>query len=77
MRQHYVQFFSPGTFVAETSTRTIDSWSVTTALKMAGKVTERYGATPYGFKFHTCIVSDPVSDGEGGWLEVTPKKIEE
>lgn len=51
--KHYVEFFSPGTFVAETSEREIKSWDIAAATKMALKISERYGATPYGFRFTT------------------------
>lgn len=51
--KHFVTFYSPGAFVAEESTKEIDSWDVEKAKKMAGKVEERYGATPYGFRFST------------------------
>ena len=51
--KHFVRFFSPGTFIAETSESTIDSWDVDKAVKMARKVKERHGATPYGFQFFT------------------------
>lgn len=53
MEKHFVTFFSPGTFVAETSTREIDSWDVEAARTMAAEITERYNATPYGFQFST------------------------
>lgn len=53
MKQHFVTFFSPGTFVYESSTKPIDSWDVETAKAMAQSITERYSATPYGFQFTT------------------------
>lgn len=53
MQKHFVTFYSPGTFVAETSERPIDSWDIDTAKAMAAGITERYGATPYGFRFTT------------------------
>lgn len=53
MTQHFVTFYSPGTFVAEESTRLIDSWDVEAAQRMADGVQERYGAVPYGFRFIT------------------------
>lgn len=53
MKKHFVTFFSPGTFVAEQSVKEIDSWDVEKAREMAKGVTERHGATPYGFMFST------------------------
>lgn len=51
--QHFVTFYSPGTFMAEESTKPIESWDVAEAVKMARKIKERYGASPYGFQFST------------------------
>lgn len=53
MRKHFVTFFSPGTFVAETSEKPISGWRVAEALGMVSKIEERYGARPYGFQFST------------------------
>jgi len=53
MKKHFVTFLSPGTFVSETTTKPIASWSVEKAKAMVGGITERYGATPYGFMFTT------------------------
>lgn len=53
MKKHYVEFFSPGTFVAEQTEQEINEWDVETAIKMSRKIKERYGATPYGFQFTT------------------------
>ncbi len=53
LQQHYVTFYSPGTFVAETSAKPVDSWDVYAAVKMAREVKERHGAVPYGFRFTT------------------------
>lgn len=52
-QQHFVTFYSPGTFVAETSDMPVKSWDVKEAMKLAHGVKERYGATPYGFRFST------------------------
>lgn len=53
MKKHFVTFYSPGTLVAEESTKPIDSWDVDKAVEMARGVKERYGALPYGFQFST------------------------
>ena len=53
IQQHFVRFYSPGTFVAETTDKPIDSWDVEKAVKMARKIKERYDATPWGFQFVT------------------------
>ena len=49
----FVTFLSPGTFVAEETTKPIDSWDIVIAGKMAREIKERYNATPYGFRFST------------------------
>ena len=53
MKQHFVTFCSPGTFVSETSQSPITSWDVNEAKVMAKGIKERHGATPYGFYFST------------------------
>jgi hypothetical protein len=53
MRKHFVTFYSPGTFVAETDEKPIAAWDVQEAITMADKISQRYGATPYGFRFST------------------------
>ena len=53
MKKHFVTFCSPGTFVAEQTTKPIDAWDVDKAKKMSKEIKERYGATPYGFFFST------------------------
>lgn len=53
VEQHYVTFYSPGTFFPEKSTKKIKKWDVPTAIRMAKKIKERYNATPYGFQFST------------------------
>ena len=52
-KQHYVEFLSPGTFVAESSRRKIEAWDTEIALELMANIKERYGATPYGFRFST------------------------
>ena len=53
LEKHFVTFYSPGSFVAETSTKPIESWDVTTAVEMAKSIKERHAAIPYGFRFST------------------------
>lgn len=53
MEQHFVTFYSPGTFVAESTTKPIDAWDTDVAVGMARSIQERHGALPYGFIFTT------------------------
>jgi len=53
VKKRFVTFFSPGTFVAESTTKDVASWNVAKALKMMGEIEERYGAKPYCFQFYT------------------------
>jgi hypothetical protein len=74
-RKHFITFYSPGTFFSESTCKSIPEWDVPLAVKMAGEIVERYDAKPFGFKFSTSIISDPVPDEEGGLLQVEPKMI--
>lgn len=53
IEKHFVTFYSPGTFVAEDTTKPVDSWNVDDAVAMAALITERHNAKPYGFRFIT------------------------
>lgn len=55
IERHFVTFYSPGTFVAEETTRPIDSWDTAKAIEMADTVIERYSATPFAFQFSTRV----------------------
>lgn len=64
MKKHFVKFFSPGTFVAEETTKPIESWDVDKAVEMSKDIKERYGAVPYGFCFVTRQRKDDELDSE-------------
>ena len=53
MKKHFVTFLSPGSFVAEQTTKEIESWDAGLSTKMSESITERYNAKPYGFYFTT------------------------
>lgn len=53
MKAHFVQFYSPGTFISESSIKPIDSWDIKKAIIMAKNIKERHNATPYAFRFFT------------------------
>jgi len=53
MKQHFVHFLSPGTFVAEETVKPIKAWDEKLAVAMARSIKERYNARPYGFQFST------------------------
>jgi hypothetical protein len=64
MEQHFVTFYSPGTFVAEETTKPIASWDTDQAVAMARAVSERYDAKPYGFRFSTRARTDADLDSK-------------
>lgn len=66
MRQHFVTFYSLGTFLSETTCRPIDSWDITKSMEMARTIKERYDATPFGFRFST---------HERGDMDMDSKKV--
>jgi hypothetical protein len=62
MKKYFVTFYSPGSFVSESSTKELDiNWenknhkqkAIDKAVSMSKSITERYGAIPYGFRFST------------------------
>ena len=53
MEACFVTFYSPGTLVAEQTTKPINSWDVDAAIEMARGIKERHSAIPYGFCFTT------------------------
>jgi hypothetical protein len=73
--KHFVTFYSPGTFVAETTTREIGEWNRMQACRMAKDIVERHGARPFGFRFVTRLCADDVLDSRGGTLRVEPREI--
>lgn len=38
MEQHFVTFYSPGTFVAETTAKPVESWDVDLAVAMSSDI---------------------------------------
>ena len=53
MKKHFVTFFSPGTFVSESTKLEIPEWDTQMAVAMSSDIEERHGAVPYGFRFST------------------------
>jgi hypothetical protein len=53
MTQHFVRFYSPGTFVSESNTEKIDAWDIDKAVEIAKSIVQRHNARPYGFEFIT------------------------
>lgn len=76
MRKQFVTFYSPGTLFSENTEKEIESWNTKAAIKLFDDIVERHGAKPYGFRFLTKLVANPINDGEGGKLEVQPKTVE-
>lgn len=64
MQKHFVTFYSPGTFVSETTKKPIETWDVDLAVAMMTDIEERYDARPYGFRFSTFARSDEDLDSK-------------
>lgn len=64
MIKKFVTFFSPGTFMAEETTESIDEWDVNKAIEMSRNIKERYNAFPYGFQFTTRSRDDDELDSK-------------
>jgi len=75
-RKVFAQFYSPGTFFAETSTMPLETGSIKEAVNLSKEVSERYGAKPYAFDIVTKLVAQPVDDGEGGVIPMSTKEVE-
>lgn len=71
-KRHFVVFSS---MLCDEVSYPIDAWDTKIATAMA-KGSYRYGPRPYGFRFETRIISDPIDDGFGGKLDVNPRIIE-
>jgi hypothetical protein len=67
--------YEPGHVRRGTDHEEIGEWDPVAAMRMATEIRERYNAKPYGFRFETRIVHNPVDDGEGGKLEVLDKTV--
>lgn len=76
-KKHYVVFASPGTMFSEQTKQPIKSLSPKTAVKMAKKVVERHGATPFGFHFSTENEYTPVKDDTGATVSIPNRKVVE
>ncbi len=60
--KHYAEFFSPGTFVSETSVLPMETEDPKEAVARWNTITERYGAKPYAFQLFTQLHHDDVDD---------------
>ena len=67
MKKRFVTYYSPGTFVAEQTTKCVANWDIEKAVEMMAGIEERYHAKPYGFQFYTM---------KRGLRDFEPKEIE-
>lgn len=51
MQQHFIKFFSPGTFVSETTLIPVNKRCVHEAIEISKTIIERHNAKPYAFCF--------------------------
>lgn len=72
--KHYAHFLSPGTLFDEETSQEIAEWDTRKAVQMAGEITERYGAKPFGFRFTTVTIVSDVPDGRGGFMPPTTRE---
>lgn len=75
-QQEFVTFYSPGTLFAEQTSKAIERRDSALAVALGESIVERYGARPWGFRFETRIVADPVPDGMGGTLRVESRTLD-
>lgn len=68
----YVTFFIPGSFYNEETRVPISSWSIEEA---KAKLASAHRWT-FGFQFSKVIESDPVPDGQGGFIRVQGKMVD-
>lgn len=75
--KHFVEFYSPGLIVSEISDKCpIDSWDPKKAITIAkDKFSKFVNLKPFGFRFITQRISDPIDDGHGGKLNVEPREL--
>lgn len=64
MEKHFVEFFSPGTFVSESTCVPVDSWDVDKAIALSREIKERHNSRPYGFTFITKSRNDDELDSK-------------
>ncbi len=75
-KKTFVVFYSPGTFVSESSEREVATADPAEAVRLAAGIKERYNSGPFGFRFETRVVAGEIDDGFGGKLKVQPRTLE-
>ncbi len=61
---YYATYYSPGTFISESSSLKLKSLDVREACKKAKSISERYGAKPYGFILQEIEEGEIIKNGE-------------